>query len=162
MPKAKKPITCCPHCGSTEGIYTKCDYMGVRYNIGFGGEEQYNGEMFDGCESIEGGRIAYCQMCNKPSGKLWGWSFERQGPGTERRMRRVRCGAPREEPPQRANAVPPVPKPAVQARQDGTAAPEQYPEQPGYRWCRRPGQGGPHELWAVRGREERGVEPWLE
>lgn len=62
----RKPLTCCPHCGSTEGIYTKCDYMGVRYNIGFGGEEQYNGEMFDGCESIEGGRIAYCQMCNKP------------------------------------------------------------------------------------------------
>lgn len=43
----KKKITRCPHCGSTEGIFTKTVYRNVIHNIGFDGEEQENYEMYD-------------------------------------------------------------------------------------------------------------------
>ena len=62
---SKKPITCCPHCGSTEGIYTKTTYVNVPYNLSFDGEAQDNGEMYDNTESFRGGETAYCQECRK-------------------------------------------------------------------------------------------------
>lgn len=64
MGKHKK-IEECPHCGCAEGIFTRSDYIGVPYCIGFGGEEQDNTLMYDNTESIRGGRIAYCQVCGK-------------------------------------------------------------------------------------------------
>lgn len=60
------PITCCPHCGSTMGIFTKMTYINVPYCVGFDGEEQYNGEMYDNAEKFKGGAMAYCQSCGKP------------------------------------------------------------------------------------------------
>lgn len=60
----KKKITCCPHCGGTEGIYTLSTYKEVRYNLEFSGEEQFNGEMYDNA-TIYNGNLAYCQSCNK-------------------------------------------------------------------------------------------------
>lgn len=64
--KKRNVITCCPHCGSTEGIYMKCDYIGVKYCIGFDHEEQNNSEMYDNCGTFRGGKVAYCQTCGKP------------------------------------------------------------------------------------------------
>lgn len=61
----KKPITCCPHCGSDSGIYTLTTYVGVPYNRGFDGSEQDNGEMYDNVTEFRGGKIAYCQECHK-------------------------------------------------------------------------------------------------
>lgn len=61
----KKPITCCPHCGSTEGVVFKTSYIRVPYYRGFDGKEQYNGEMYDSAERIDGGAVAYCQSCGK-------------------------------------------------------------------------------------------------
>lgn len=64
MKKTKK-ITCCPHCGSTEGVFTKMTLRNVRHFVGFAGEEQDNTEMYDSAIQ-EGGDIAYCQNCKKP------------------------------------------------------------------------------------------------
>lgn len=61
----KKPITCCPHCGSDEGVYTKTTLVNVPFLIGFMGEEHDNGEMYDNAELITGGGLVYCQSCNK-------------------------------------------------------------------------------------------------
>lgn len=61
----RKPITCCPHCGSTDGILTKTTLVNIPYYIGFDGEEQFNGEMYDNAEGREGGCVAYCQNCGK-------------------------------------------------------------------------------------------------
>ena len=58
------PINCCPHCGSREGIYTKTTYRNVIHYQGFYGEERDNNSMHD-VASVEGGKIAYCQDCNK-------------------------------------------------------------------------------------------------
>lgn len=63
--KRRKPITCCPHCGSTEGIVTMTSYIRVPYFIGFDGVEQENSEMYDNAERIDGGGTAYCQSCGK-------------------------------------------------------------------------------------------------
>ena len=60
-----EPITCCPHCGSRQGIFTKTTLVNVPFCIGFDGEEQYNGEMYDQAEKIRGGAVAYCQSCGK-------------------------------------------------------------------------------------------------
>lgn len=65
MPKAKRPITCCPYCGSTKGVYTRTTLINVPYCIGFDGGKQYNGEMYDNAEGQKGGAIAYCQDCGK-------------------------------------------------------------------------------------------------
>lgn len=62
--KKRKPIVCCPHCGGTDGIFTKTTLRGVRHFCGFAGEEQDNTEMYDSAVP-EGGRIAYCQECGK-------------------------------------------------------------------------------------------------
>ena len=59
-----KNIKCCPHCGSEQGIYTKYTYRGVLLRQSFNGEEQDNGSMYD-FASVDGGRIAYCQGCDK-------------------------------------------------------------------------------------------------
>ena len=67
---SKKRIVCCPHCGSTEGIYTKTTYVNVPWCCGFDGEEGYNGEMYDNAERIDGGKIAYCQECDRPICRL--------------------------------------------------------------------------------------------
>ena len=61
----RKPITCCQHCGSKEGIFTKTTYHRVPWRCGFNKEEQDNGEMYDNTEMITGGEIAYCQVCGK-------------------------------------------------------------------------------------------------
>lgn len=66
----RKPITCCPHCGSAQGVFTKTTYVNVPYCIGFDGEEQYNGEMYDNAERHDGGKIVYCQSCGKPICRL--------------------------------------------------------------------------------------------
>ncbi|OUQ76387.1 hypothetical protein B5E43_11735 [Flavonifractor sp. An100] len=66
----RKPITCCPHCGSKQGVFTKTTYVNVPYCIGFDGEEQYNGEMYDNAERHDGGMMAYCQSCGKPVCRL--------------------------------------------------------------------------------------------
>lgn len=59
------PITCCPHCGSDDGIYTLTTYVDVPYMRGFDGEAQDNSEMYDNVRTIKGGKIAYCQNCYK-------------------------------------------------------------------------------------------------
>ena len=60
----KKPITCCPHCGSDEGLYTKCVYREVICLLDFNGKEQDNSEMYDNAD-VEAGRIIFCQHCHK-------------------------------------------------------------------------------------------------
>lgn len=61
----KKPITCCPHCGGTDGVFTKMTLKMVRHFCGFDGAEQDNSEMYDDAIQIGGG-TAYCQECLKP------------------------------------------------------------------------------------------------
>ncbi len=60
----KKKIECCPHCGSTDGLYTKTTYVSVLYRFGFNNEPHYNAEMFDDAE-VRGGETAYCQKCHR-------------------------------------------------------------------------------------------------
>lgn len=60
-----KRIDCCPHCGGSSGFYTKTTYVNVPYNWGWDGEAQCNSEMYDNAERYDGGRMAYCQDCNK-------------------------------------------------------------------------------------------------
>lgn len=66
----KKEMTCCPHCGSTRGVFTKTTYVNVPFNMDFTGTAQYNGEMFDNAEDYTGGKIAYCQECGRPICRL--------------------------------------------------------------------------------------------
>lgn len=61
----RKKITCCPHCGSDQGIFTRTVYRNVICNIGFDGEEQENYGMYDNVRP-EQGKIAYCQECGEP------------------------------------------------------------------------------------------------
>lgn len=61
----KGAINRCPHCGGTDGIFTKTTLKNVRHFCGFKGEEQDNSEMYDDASSV-GGEIAYCQECLKP------------------------------------------------------------------------------------------------
>lgn len=61
----KAPITRCPHCGSSEGIYTKTTLIRVPYLMGFDGKPQFNGEMYDNAENQAGGMTAYCQSCER-------------------------------------------------------------------------------------------------
>lgn len=64
---AHKKITCCPHCGSEEGVYTKIDYLRVRADYSFDGEPQSNlGDIADMAEERIEGKTAYCQNCDKP------------------------------------------------------------------------------------------------
>lgn len=63
---AKEPIQSCPHCGSTEGLYTKTTYVNVPWYFGFNNEPQTNTEMYDNAEKLVGGETAYCQDCHKP------------------------------------------------------------------------------------------------
>ena len=64
-------ITRCPHCGSDWGIYVKIDWLRVRADYGFDGEEQFNtGDIADGAEERRVGKTAYCQCCNKPICRL--------------------------------------------------------------------------------------------
>ena len=72
----KKPLTCCPHCGGTSGLYTKTTYINVPYFFGFRGEVQNNGEMFDLVYRFSGGRICYCQDCGKPVCRTSSLDFE--------------------------------------------------------------------------------------
>ena len=60
----RKPIDRCPHCGSTEGIYTKSTYKNVIWGCEFDGKDQDNSNMYENV-TIEGGNLAYCQDCNK-------------------------------------------------------------------------------------------------
>lgn len=62
---SKNPITCCPHCGSTEGLYTKTTYINVPHCFGFNNEAQNNVEMYDNAEDYRGGETAYCQDCHR-------------------------------------------------------------------------------------------------
>lgn len=60
----KKSITKCPHCGSTEGYYTKCNYFNVIWRGSFDGEELDNTDMYENVR-VTGGGLAYCQSCGK-------------------------------------------------------------------------------------------------
>lgn len=62
---SKKPIECCPHCGSTEGLFTKTTYVNVPWYFGFDGKPHNNVEMYDNAEETRGGNTAYCQSCGK-------------------------------------------------------------------------------------------------
>lgn len=65
MQISKAPIDRCPHCGSSEGYFTREQVRGVvnfRYN--FDGSEAENGEMYDNL-SYSGGKYAYCLHCGK-------------------------------------------------------------------------------------------------
>lgn len=62
---SRKPIMRCPHCGSTEGIFTKTTLVNIPFYVGFDGSEQFNGEMYDNAEGRRGGELAYCQNCEK-------------------------------------------------------------------------------------------------
>ena len=61
----RTPITCWPHCGRTEGIFTKTTLYRIPWRCGFNMEEQENGEMYDNAEGQSGGDMAYCQNCRK-------------------------------------------------------------------------------------------------
>lgn len=61
-----KRIDKCPHCGSDWGVFVKFDLINVPRNIGFHGEDQYNGEMYDNAERIINKPTVYCQECSKP------------------------------------------------------------------------------------------------
>lgn len=62
----KKQITCCPYCGSTEGLYCKDTYVvDVSRRFGFNNEEQENSGMFDSMKEIRQGETAYCQKCHR-------------------------------------------------------------------------------------------------
>ena len=62
---AKEAIVRCPHCGSTEGLYTNTTYVNVPWHFGFDGKPQHNGEMYDNAEKTVGGETAYCGSCHK-------------------------------------------------------------------------------------------------
>lgn len=62
---AKEAIVCCPHCGSTEGLYKKNSYINVPWRFGFNNEPQVNTEMYDNAEKQVDGQTAYCQTCHK-------------------------------------------------------------------------------------------------
>lgn len=63
--RKRKSITCCPHCGSEEGIYTKQTLVNIPWCCGFMGEEQENTEMYDNAEKSINGSMVYCQSCGK-------------------------------------------------------------------------------------------------
>lgn len=52
----------CPHCGRTNGLYTKYSYKNVKSFYGFDGRHQE--ENFDGAYP-EGGKKMYCQVCGE-------------------------------------------------------------------------------------------------
>lgn len=60
-----KKIVSCPHCGSTEGFYTRTNYIGVPYRMGFNGEEKDNSEMYDNALEYKEKRYAYCINCDE-------------------------------------------------------------------------------------------------
>ncbi len=63
---AQKQITCCPYCGSTEGLYRKDTYVvNVLCRFSFDNEEQDNSEMSDNAKEIRKGETAYCQKCHR-------------------------------------------------------------------------------------------------
>lgn len=63
-------LTCCPHCGSDEGYYTK-DYVSgscnTRYN--FDGTVEDNGDMYESL-THKCGKVAYCSSCHKKIGRM--------------------------------------------------------------------------------------------
>ena len=60
----------CPHCGSTEGFYTKDYACGViRYRRNYDGTCGENGDMYDGL-TYTSGLYAYCQSCQKRIGLI--------------------------------------------------------------------------------------------
>ena len=61
-----RPITRCPHCGSTEGVIVKQSLINIPWRCGFMGEEQDNGDMYDSAEKSVEGKMVYCQNCWKP------------------------------------------------------------------------------------------------
>ena len=64
---AKTKIRECPHCGSTEGYYTKIDYLRVRADYTFDGEPVYSSGsgIGDSAEVRREGRLAYCCDCDQ-------------------------------------------------------------------------------------------------
>ncbi|OCN01020.1 hypothetical protein A7X67_01560 [Clostridium sp. W14A] len=62
---SKSPIDRCPHCGSTDGYYTKEQVHGsIQYMYNFDGTEADNGELYDYL-NYTGGKYAYCLRCGK-------------------------------------------------------------------------------------------------
>lgn len=60
-----KKIECCPHCGSTDGLYIKQSLINVPHNFTFQGVSEDNGEMYDNAERIIDGNTVYCRNCGK-------------------------------------------------------------------------------------------------
>jgi len=52
----------CPHCGRTNGLYTKYTYKNVRDCYDF--EGNMVGESFDDAQKV-GGITFYCQVCDR-------------------------------------------------------------------------------------------------
>lgn len=69
---AKAKIQACPHCGSTEGYYTKIDYLRVRADYTFDGEPVFSsgGGIGECAEVRREGKMAYCADCDKPICRL--------------------------------------------------------------------------------------------
>lgn len=67
---SKAPIDRCPHCGSSDGYYTKEQVYGpcVRF-YNFDGSECDNGGMHDSI-CYKGGKVAYCKQCDKQLFKM--------------------------------------------------------------------------------------------
>lgn len=84
----RKPLSCCPHCGSTEGVFTKTTLIGVPWNLNFDGTPGYNAEAYDNAAAIRGGDTVYCQSCKKSICRLstWKkmltWAAEEENAGT--------------------------------------------------------------------------------
>ena len=69
----REPLSCCPHCGSTEGVFTRTTLFGVPWNLNFDGTPGYNADMYDNALRIRGGETVYCQSCGKVICRLSTW-----------------------------------------------------------------------------------------
>ncbi len=57
-------------------MYTKTTYVDVPFYCDFSGAAQDNGEMHDNARAVRGGRICYCQDCNKAVCRISSLDFE--------------------------------------------------------------------------------------
>ena len=65
----KTKFSKCPHCGSTKGMYSKYLLYGLRAYYGFHGSEEHNITH----AYQRGGKILYCQNCDRMICKLEDW-----------------------------------------------------------------------------------------
>lgn len=65
MNEVKAPMDQCPHCGSSEGYYTKVQISGSSiWKHNFDGSERDNGEFHDHL-NYKDSKFAYCMNCKK-------------------------------------------------------------------------------------------------